>query len=466
MRQIIIALGTFRFAGIELPLRIYGYGLMLVLGFLVGIFLARWRARRAGEDPEIVSQLAIWALLGGVGGARLAFIIKEWDQQYRDAGLGELFNITSGGLIYFGGLLGGAGLVILAMLIKRVPIRRFCDILAVTVMVGLAFGRMGCLLNGCCWGGPCDENWPLAMRFPMMAKPLVNFGDRCGGYLPGQSLCPAYAGEYSIGNVTPDERLMNPEVSYWETSSSGESIQRFVPVPVEQLHGTLANDQLTTMLSTSDDAYKQFQSIAGADGKIDPAEWAAARARGDGFLRGSEVWAEAVRFGPKRLDGYSYAGPLSFEDAWRYLQKRKDRLLARFDGDGDGTFNTAEARRANEYLQADLWALLGRQRTNALRPAQVLGIVNALLLAGLLILFYRHRRREGRVFALMLILYPITRFILESIRNADPLNVFHGHWTHNQISSIFLILFGAILWIAFRYRPASAGPILAQRTTK
>jgi prolipoprotein diacylglyceryltransferase len=464
MRQIILSFGTLQFAGFELPLRIYGYGLMLVLGFLVGIFLAQWRARRAGENPEVISQLAIWALLGGVGGARLAYIIKEWNQ-YRDSGVGELFNITSGGLIYFGGLLGGAGLVILGMVIKRVPVRRFLDILAVTVMVGLAFGRVGCLLNGCCWGGPCDEHWALAMRFPMIAKPLVNFGDSCDGYAPGQALCPAYSGEYSQGNVTPDERLLNPYAPFVETSSNGEPLRRYAPLPVEQLHGPLAADQLTTMTSSSEDAYKAFQSTAGSDGKVDQAEWTVARARGDGFLRGSEPWAEASRFGPVSLDGVTFSGPLSFEDAWRYLQARKDRLLHRFDADGDGKFNPVEYQRANEYLQADLWALLSRQRTNALRPAQVLGIANALLLAGLLLLFYRHRRREGRVFALMLILYPITRFILESIRNEDPLNVFHGNWTHNQISSIVLVLLGAAVWWWAGCRPASAGPTLADRLT-
>jgi hypothetical protein len=233
-----------------------------------------------------------------------------------------------------------------------------------------------------------------------------------------------------------------------------------VPIPVEQLHGPLVTDQLTTMLSKRRDAYSAFQAVAGMDNKIDRNEWTAARKQGDGFLRGSEAWAEAVRFGPTDL-----TGPLGFEDAWRYLQARKHYLqkLNRFELGPNGEFTARGRQQANEYLQADLWALLARQRTNALRPAQVLGIVNALLLAGLLVLFYRHRRREGRVFALMLILYPSTRFILESIRNTDPFNVFHGNWTHNQISSLVLIAAGAAMWFWIGTRPASAGPTLAQR---
>ncbi len=465
MRQIIIAFGTLKFAGLEMPIRIYGYGLMMVLGFLVGILLAQWRARRSGENPEIVSQLAIWALIGGVGGARLAYVIKEWDT-YRDAGVGDLFNITSGGLIYFGGLLGGAAFVILAMVIKRVPIRRFLDIMAVTVMVGLAFGRMGCLLNGCCWGGPCNEHWALAMRFPMMAKPMVNFGESCGGYLPGQSLCPAYSGEYEKGNVVPDARLLNPYPPFLRGDSPDGPAERLMPLPVEQMHGKLATDQLKTMFAPQPRAYKAFLAMAGSDGKVNQNEWNAAREDGEGFLRGSEPWDEACRFGTVGLDGISFSGPLSFEDAWRYLQDRKEKLMSRFDADRDGTLNDQEYQAANTYLQTDLWALLSQQRTNALRPAQVLGIFNALFLAALLLLFYRYRRREGRVFALMMILYPITRFILESVRNADPLNVFHGNWTHNQISAIGLILIGVLLWLWAGYRPASAGPTLAQRLAK
>lgn len=462
MRQIIISFGTLKFAGLELPLRVYGYGLMLVLGFLVGILLAQWRARRSGEDPEVISQLAIWALIGGVGGARLAYIIKEWDT-YRDAGVGEMFNITSGGLIYFGGLLGGAMFVILGMLIKRVPIRRFLDIFAVTVMVGLAFGRMGCLLNGCCWGGPCDEHWPLTMRFPMMSKPMVSFGESVGGYLPGQSLCPAYSGEYSEGNVVPDPRLLNSYPPFLQSETPHGLLERRIPLPVEQLHGPLTTDQLTTMFSARKVAFAAFQAVAGSDGKMNREEWETAKADGDGFLRGSEPWAEATLFDTNQVNEYSQSVSLTFEDAWRYLQARKDILMGRFDADRDGKLDANERLQANEYLQADLWALLSRQRTNALRPAQVLGIVNALLLAGLLLLFYRHRRREGRVFALMLILYPITRFILESIRNADSLNVFHGNWTHNQISALVLVLLGAALWWWTGYKPASAGPTLAQR---
>ncbi|MFW5839993.1 MAG: prolipoprotein diacylglyceryl transferase, partial [Planctomycetota bacterium] len=155
MHQILFDFGTLELFGLSIPLRVYGYGLMLVLGFLSAILLAQWRARRVGENPEVIAVAGIWALLGGIFGARLAYVIENWDSQFSQEKdlLAAMLDITSGGLIYYGGLGLAALLVTLYLLYKRVPLRRYLDVVAVSLMVGLAFGRMGCLLNGCCWGG-------------------------------------------------------------------------------------------------------------------------------------------------------------------------------------------------------------------------------------------------------------------------------------------------------------------------
>src|ERR1035437_9645402 len=80
MRQIIVDFGTLHIGSWSLPLRIYGYGLMLVLGFLLAIALAQWRARRAGENPEILAHVGLLAVVGGILGARLAFVIQDWNK--------------------------------------------------------------------------------------------------------------------------------------------------------------------------------------------------------------------------------------------------------------------------------------------------------------------------------------------------------------------------------------------------
>ena len=102
MQQIVVDFGTLHVFGSELPVRIFGYGLMLVLGFLCGIYLAQRRARRVGENPDDVAYCGLLALVGGVVGARLAYVIEN-PRQFRT--FGDVLNITSGGLIYYGGVL-------------------------------------------------------------------------------------------------------------------------------------------------------------------------------------------------------------------------------------------------------------------------------------------------------------------------------------------------------------------------
>ncbi|MEI7838051.1 MAG: prolipoprotein diacylglyceryl transferase family protein, partial [Planctomycetota bacterium] len=91
MRQILFDFGELNLGFLHAPLRIYGYGLMLVLGFILGISLCHWRARRSGEDPVAVSHVGILALVGGILGARIAYVIKSWDE-FADKGLGSLLD--------------------------------------------------------------------------------------------------------------------------------------------------------------------------------------------------------------------------------------------------------------------------------------------------------------------------------------------------------------------------------------
>ncbi|MCK5114029.1 MAG: prolipoprotein diacylglyceryl transferase [Phycisphaerae bacterium] len=459
MKQIIFDFGTLPF--LDIPLRVFGYGLMLVCGFLTAILFARWRAKRAGEYPDSITYIGMLALLGGVVGARLAYVFKHWDTYSAPgASFSEIFNVTSGGLIYFGGLAGGAVLVLLALWISKLPMRRFLDIVAPSLMIGLAFGRMGCTLNGCCWGGPCSENWALGMKFPMISKPLLKFdGNPDSPYSSGQTMSPTYSHQYQQNEVHPDKRLLSRYVNPNYDLENGHGSQRLGILPVTQLHGKLTNDQLTITQMPTAEAKKLFDHISDYDGKISKQQWETARRDGTGFLRGSEVWNEAIQFAiatDPRIETR-----LSFEEAMAYLTAR-EKALSR-----QASLQTPDKQldydKASAYLQADLYEVLGNQWSNPRKPAQVLGIANALILAGLLGLFYRHRWREGQVFALMLMLYPPTRFMLESIRDDDPLNVIHGNWTHNQISAIFMVAAGILMWLWFDRRPASAGPAAAER---
>jgi phosphatidylglycerol:prolipoprotein diacylglycerol transferase len=336
------------FAHFSFTIRIFGYGLMLVLGFLVSIGLAQWRARRMGEDTDIIAHVGVLSVIGGIVGARAAFVIQDWDR-FSKAGnpIFEMINVTSGGLIYYGGLILASLVVIVYLIFKRVPVRRYLDILAVSIMVGLAFGRAGCLLNGCCYGADCRADFALATKFPMYSKPLLKLDSTPGPFSNGADLSPVYEHQFSLGKVSPDPRLFRQ--------------------PTSRPSGTIA------------------------------------------------PWQELVP--PKQMT-------------------------------------------------ADQMQIAEQEYSNPVKPSQALGIANALILACLLAMFFRLRSREGQVFALLAIMYPITRFIEELIRDDNAHDLLRGVLTHNQYTSVGLFAVGIAMMFILRLVPACAGAGMAERLSR
>ena len=138
------------------------YGLMMVLGFLAGLWLARRRSKKVGENPEEISSIALWALILGVIGARAMHVIHNW-WAYRDNPR-EIFAVWSGGLELLGGVILGSLVLTIYFVARKRPALNILDILAPSLMIGIAIGRVGCLLNGCCYGNVCELPW--AIEFP------------------------------------------------------------------------------------------------------------------------------------------------------------------------------------------------------------------------------------------------------------------------------------------------------------
>lgn len=155
-------------AGEPLGMAIRGYGVFLLCGVASAIGLAAYRVKRDGMDPELIYSLAPWVLIAGIGGARLFYVI-----QYRDSFTGEttmetlrnMLAFTEGGLVVYGSFIGGFVAFLVFVYRKKIPVLRFGDAIVPCIFLGVFFGRLGCLMNGCCYGGRCEEGFA-SLRFP------------------------------------------------------------------------------------------------------------------------------------------------------------------------------------------------------------------------------------------------------------------------------------------------------------
>lgn len=161
-----VELMNVRGEAVGLPIR--GYGVMLLLGIVAAVGLALNRAKRYGIAEEVIFGIAPWAIIGGIVGARLFYVIEYRDSFfYGDfiSSFKRVVNFTEGGLVVYGSFIGGFLAGGFHVVRNRLPLLRLGDVVVPTMFIGLALGRLGCLLNGCCYGGACEDDW-YALRFP------------------------------------------------------------------------------------------------------------------------------------------------------------------------------------------------------------------------------------------------------------------------------------------------------------
>ena len=133
------------------------YSFCLMIGFLTAVWFAMRRADRVKASAERVLGMSFLSLIFGVGGARLFFVVHYWQAQFADAPnkFFAIIDIRQGGLEFLGGLLGAVAAALVYLVVTKQSMRLYLDIMAPGAMWGLAFGRIGCFFNGCCFGGLC-----------------------------------------------------------------------------------------------------------------------------------------------------------------------------------------------------------------------------------------------------------------------------------------------------------------------
>jgi phosphatidylglycerol:prolipoprotein diacylglycerol transferase len=169
--------------GAGVPIR--GYGVMLLVAAAAGTWLSVRRGRAVGIDADTILALGMEIFLWGLVGARLFYVLEYHEQFFAadrslPAALAQVLNIAQGGLVVFGSLPTAAIAAWLFARRRGLDILQLADVIAPGLLVGLALGRLGCFLNGCCYGGPCDLPW--AVRFPPDSPPWLDQAAR--GLLP------------------------------------------------------------------------------------------------------------------------------------------------------------------------------------------------------------------------------------------------------------------------------------------
>lgn len=343
-----------------IPVR--GFGVMLVLATIAGVGLAAYRARRMGLDPEVIYSLAFCMFVAGIIGARLFYVIQKWNefqQPTMAATLQAVMNFTKGGLVVYGSVLAGVPAGVWFLRRRKLPILAVCDIIAPSMVVGLAIGRIGCFLNGCCFGGVCLES-SLGLTFPPGSPPYAQHqeaGWQSGVWLENKN------GSVTVSHVAPDSPAANA--------------------------GVKAGDEL------------------------------------------------------RRING---AGFGSLDEA--------RKLLA--DGRGVWELVTSDGR-------VSRWRTTQPPRRSVpVHATQLYSAIDAALLAAVLWFFYPFRRRDGEVFALLLTIHPLSRFLLEMVRD-DELGWQGTPLTISQWLSIAILLVACVMWWFIERQPrGSALPLQSQ----
>jgi phosphatidylglycerol---prolipoprotein diacylglyceryl transferase len=337
-----------------LPIR--GYGVMLLIAVVAGVSLAARQAARMGLNPDIIYSFAFWVFVAGIVGARAFFVIQYWEQFPREttlATIGAILNVTEGGLVVYGSLIGAMLAGVVFLYVHKLPVLAIADLIAPSLLLGLAFGRIGCLLNGCCYGGLCDTP-SLGLRFPTTS--------------------PVYERQLAQG----------------------------------ELHGfRLAEDA------------------------------PAGRPRIAAVLPGTPAEAAGLRTGMTVLAINGYPAK-TVAQAGRALLEANPTVVIETDQGHFAIFLTALP-----------------PRSLPVHATQIYASINAALMCLLLWSYYPFRRRDGEVFAAMLLLYPFTRILLEAIR-VDEGGKFGTGLTISQIISLALIAASIAMWAYILRQPAGS----------
>ena len=146
---------------------VYTYGVLLAAAYLLGLQLARIRARKRGLDQNRILDLGIYIIISALIGAKLLLLVTDYKAFSADPR--ELLTLARSGGVFYGGLI--LAVIVALWYIRRIglPLWTTCDVFAPGIALGHVVGRFGCLFAGCCFGKPTTKPWGITFTDPFAA---------------------------------------------------------------------------------------------------------------------------------------------------------------------------------------------------------------------------------------------------------------------------------------------------------
>ncbi len=369
------------------------YGFCMMVGFLSAVWMSMKRATRVKADPDVVLDLGFLSLLFGVGGARIFYVVHYWQTQFADRSnkLLAIVDITEGGLEFLGGFLGAFFAIAVYSYFKKISVRMYMDILAPGVMWGLAFGRIGCFFNGCCFGGLCDVDYRETTRA------ATTLSSSWGVQFPFAS--PAHRQQWEERKVTVPAELISTRA------------EQLFPVIVPNGDIQMSVERRDGPLRDYRDAVKAFRAAK----EEDPNSEETKRLR---------IIAEKTKKALKDHETKISALRMAMQYPSRVNPDRRISV-------------------------SELADIAHTRRSLSIHPTQLYSSIHAFILSGVLSAMFYVRKRHGVVIASVFLFYPLPRVLLESIRADNPLDV--AGLTISQSVSIIMFV-GAVIALIVLYK--------------
>lgn len=145
--------------------KIYSYSFVLIVSFILSMMLVLYLGRRRGPiDADYIQELAMWAIVWGLIGSRLGWVVQH-PEQYLPNPL-SIFNLREGGMTILGGIIVPTVTLVVTCYRRGIEVRNVLDLFSAPLLLGMAIGRIGCVLHGCCYGDACPADFPFSLIYP------------------------------------------------------------------------------------------------------------------------------------------------------------------------------------------------------------------------------------------------------------------------------------------------------------